>query len=390
MNDSRVIMLKEFARFFSSRVSAFATILLPGLLMATLYTAMGSMEGVRGPGDDDVLVVVSENTPSFLQQVAQEVGLELRNRDVDVSNPTGVRERIEAKEFDAVVRFPKDFESLAMNFGLARESSVPNVEVYYDASNMRSASAFKILSNVLDAYESRIANVFDVNAGGTVYEVGDKESSTAKVIGKLFPALLLLMLFQSILAIAAESIAGEKERGTLATVLATPVRRASIVWGKLAATAAIGILAAVFSVSGLIVGFRNMSGGEMQITAYGVREYALVAAALVPFALIAAVLAIVISALAKTTKEAQIYLTAIQILIAGSAVIVGLIEIENLAVGYYFLPFFNSALVLSETLSLSSSMSKVLLVAVVNMLCAIVGTLVATRIMNSERFMFQR
>ena len=90
-----------------------------------------------------------------------------------------------------------------------------------------------MMRDFLDTYESALANKFDVNPGEEVYDMATEEDLSAQVFSMMVPMLLMIFLFSGCMAVAPESIAGEKERGTIATLLVTPVKRSHLAVGKI-------------------------------------------------------------------------------------------------------------------------------------------------------------
>ena len=73
-----------------------------------------------------------------------------------------------------------------------------------------------------------MANKFDINAGEEAYDCATKEDVVGQIFSMMLPMLMMIFLFSGCMAVAPESIAGEKERGTNATLLVTPMKRSSL------------------------------------------------------------------------------------------------------------------------------------------------------------------
>ena len=99
--------------------------------------------------------------------------------------------------------------------------------------------------NLLDAYENSIANKFDINAGEGTYDLASERDTSATFFAALLPMLLMIFLFSGCMAVAPESIAGEKERGTITTILVTPIRRSDLAIGKITALSVIALLSGI-------------------------------------------------------------------------------------------------------------------------------------------------
>lgn len=77
----------------------------------------------------------------------------------------------------------------------------------------------------------------------------------------MLPMLLMLFLFSGCMAVAPESIAGEKERGTIATLLVTPMKRSDLAIGKILALALIALLSGISSALGTVLALPQADGG---------------------------------------------------------------------------------------------------------------------------------
>ena len=69
----------------------------------------------------------------------------------------------------------------------------------------------------------------------------------------IMPMLMVSFLFSGSMGVAPEAIAGEKERGTMATLLVTPINRAHIAIGKILSLSVIALLSGLSSFLGVIL-----------------------------------------------------------------------------------------------------------------------------------------
>lgn len=392
MREILIIAKKEFARFFSNKATAFTALFLPGLLMAGMYTAMGNMEGVGEPDEDATFTIAVSHLPQSIEAIADNSPITFIEISDDTPDKDTMRQAINDEEYDAYAVFPDNFDTTVSTRtnDESNQGSLPIIAIYYDYGSEKSYTAFETLSGILTAYESSLVNVFDINTGEEQYDLSGDDTVLAKVLGMILPMLILIMLVTSINAISAESIAGEKERGTIATLLATPIRRSSIVWGKLITVAIIGVTSTVFTIAGVIVGLANMSDRELTLSLYSVYDYLLLAVVLISFSLVISVLMIILSALARDIRGAQVYFTAIYIVVMALALFVGMDGESSVSVPYYFIPFYNTACALVDVFAFETTGLTVGITALVNIALSVLGVFVAQKILNSERFMFQK
>ena len=121
-----------------------------------------------------------------------------------------------------------------------------------------------------------------------------------------------------IMAVAPESIAGEKERGSIATLLVTPVRRSELAIGKIVSLSVAALLSGLSSFAGTMLSMPKLMGlssDQLSAAAYGVREYALLLAVVLSTVLLVIALISIISAAARSVKEAGTTVSPLMLLV---------------------------------------------------------------------------
>ena len=383
------IMKKELARFFGDKRTV-AGVLLPGVMIYVLYSFMGTAMGsVFGVEEDYVPSIQAVRLPQSIAALADSAGMALTEGE-EAGLPAAM-DQVAGQELDLLVVFPEDFDQAVADYSVASGEPAPHVEVYYSSVSTASQSAYMAFTGLLDSYESLLANKFDVNAGEGVYDLATAEESTGALFAMLMPMLLLMFLYSGCSAVAPESIAGEKERGTIATMLVTPIRRSDIAVGKILALAAITVLSGASSTLGTILSLPNLMGGaagEMDANIYGVRDYLFLAAVILSTVLVLVTLVALLSAFAKTVKEAQTYAVPLMILVMvlGITGMFGGGASQNLAV--YAIPLYNSVQCIVGIFSFSLLGQAVALTAAVNGAATLLGVFVLTRMFNSEGIIF--
>jgi len=171
-------------------------------------------------------------------------------------------------------------------------------------------------------------------------------------VGSTLPFILIVFCFLGAMYPAIDLAAGEKERGTLQTLLLVPVARWRLVVGKLLVVFVTGVVAAVLSLVGLGVWLGLQSGqmsgalGEV-LSAIGVIDLSLIGAMLVPTSLIFASLLLGISIYAKSFKEAQSYIAPLNMLVLMPAFMATLPGVE-LDFATALIPVTNVALAIKD------------------------------------------
>lgn len=383
------IAQKELARFFSNKVSALVAIVLPGLLIFVMWTFMGNAMGTMfAPDENKQPTIAVVNEPASIDARSSEANIKIV-REERVPDAEDMRARIEQGDVKAFAVFPEGFDEAVAAYDPASGTPAPQVDVYYNSTDPDSGRAFTALSALLDAYESSLANRFDVNAGQGLYDVAEERDIAGSLVVSIVPLILLIFLFTSCMSIAAESVAGEKERGTMATLLATPINRRDIALGKVLALSLIGLIIAASSLLGIFAGLPGIMQGSVNLNVYGVVDYILLAFVVASTTLVIVVLITIVSTLAKTVKEASMYMTPLMILVMFVGIL-GMFGDAQSELVYYFIPLYNSVQCMVGIFSFESQPIQVAVCVASNLVYTGIGILVLQRMFNSERLMFAR
>lgn len=383
------IARKELARFFANKAAAIVAIVLPGLLIFLMWSVMGSaLAGTFGSDAQEAPKVAAVNLPDGIGRAAEAAGIQVVPVD-GLPDAAGIRQGIAAGDAGAYAVFPDGFDQQVSVYEPSTGKPAPQVEIYYDSTDGASSSAYAAFSSLLSAYESSLANRFDVNAGEGAYDVAEERDRTAALVVSIVPMLLLILLFSGCMSVAAEAVAGEKERGTMATLLATPIRRSDIALGKVCALALIGLAIAASSAVGIVAGLPGLMQGQLDVNVYGPSEYALLILVIFATTLVMVVLITAVSALAKTTKEAQLYLTPVMIVVVGVG-LSGMFGGAQADAVLYLIPLYNSVQCMMGIFTFDIQPLNVAVCVAANLAYTGIGVAVLQRMFGSERLMFAR
>lgn len=384
------IFKKELARFFKDRRTLIA-LLMPGLLIYIIYSLMGNFMGdAFMPDEDHKPIVYTVNAPEFVGNIFPSEMFEVKDsKDVEAE-----KQEIINESADLIVIFPENFTEYVLSYSSATNTIVPNIQIYYCSANTNSAMAYQTAVAVLDAFESSMANVFDINLPSSedqVFDLSSEEDVTGMLFSMLMPMLLVMLLFSGCMAVAPESIAGEKERGTIATLLITPTKRSHIAIGKILALSLMALMSGASSTIGIVLSLPKLMGGTMEIdgSVYGVTDYAMVALVILSTVLVLITVISIISAYAKTIKEASTYVTPLMI----ASMLIGLTGMMGSAATnplLYLIPIFNSVQSMIGIFSFEGDLVNVLITVGANIAVTAVGVFALTRMFNSEKIMFNK
>lgn len=384
------IIRKEFQRFFGDRRMLLTTVLLPGLMIYVIYSLMGSFMADRFTvGEEERPLVYVQSLPESMEPLFAQLPLTMETADDAAQAMNAVSSDAAA----AYVEFPEAFDGSVAAYDVQSGEPAPNIKLYYNSASVASDSARAVLVNAFDAYESSLANRFDINAGDDNYDLASERDLTAMIFSMLVPMLMLMFVFSGCMAVAPESIAGEKERGTIATLLVTPMKRSELAIGKIISLSVIALLSGFSSFLGTILSLpklMGMSGAEMSVRAYGVAVYGQLLLVVLSTVLVIIALISIISAFTKSVKEASTTISPLMVLV----MLIGITSMLGNGAPQqpllYLIPLYNSVQAMNGILAFSSNGLHIALTVISNVVYACVGAFVLTRMFNSEKIMFTR
>lgn len=385
------IIKKEFARFFKDTRLWITALILPGLLIFAMYSLMGTIiadiEEKETGGTSTAYVL---NMPQSLSQSlgsAFTVNVDIAEADAQAAVREGKAELL--------IVFPQDFDEAIKDYSPSLGTPAPNVRIYYNSAETKSLTAYSTATALLSAYEETLANKFDVNRPATendLFDLADAQSTARTALAMVVPMVLLMLLFSGCMSVAPESIAGEKERGTIATLLVTPVKRGSVAIGKILALSAIALLSGLSSALGLVLSLPKLmgsAGGGLTLSMFGFGDIVAILAVILSTVLIFVTLISIISAYAKSVKEASGLVVPLMIIVLLCGVF-SMFAGGLTSLGLYFIPVFNSATVISSVMSGAMSAAGVAITVCVNVAVAALLVFVLTLMFKSEKIMFNK
>ena len=396
-NNTWTIIRKEFARFFGDRQLVFTTVIMPGLLIYLIYSLMGvGIRNMETHGEQDVVTVRVENMPQSVAPILSSLDSSIVILQQPVSQAD--IDALQDKEINAIaMRFPADFDALVANYDPMGGQPAPNVEIYYNSANNASDRVFTIMQTALNAYEDGMANRFDINRAdeeGQTFNQASDDQVVGDILSKLLPMLIIMMLFSGVMAIAPSSIAGEKERGTIATLLVTPMRRNELALGKIVSLSCIALLSGISSFIGIALSLPNMiqadsNGIEIPFN-YTTSDYAALLLVIFASVLVMASAISLLSALAKDVKNAGTMITPFMLVVM-LAGLLPMFQTETVhSLVSYFIPFYNSIQVMADVFAHSLNWTALLITLGSNIVYTGIAIWGLTRMFNSEKVMFSK
>lgn len=360
-NNTITVMKKELARFFGDRRLVITTLLLPGIMIYVVYSFLGSvMMKTMLPEDTYVAKASVVDMPDSVREEMRELRVDWQQADRE--QLTEIRQEIQEKQVDGLVVFPADFDTVVENYQVSSGEPAPNVEIYYNSAEPESAHFYNEVSEVLEQYETSLANKLDINAGDSVYyDCATSKDTTGQMFSMMMPLLLMMFLYSGCMSVHPESIAGEKERGTIATLLVTPMKRSSLALGKVFSLSIIALLAGCSSFIGTFAALPKMMGGELtgvDSSVYVPMDYAMLLLIILSTVMVLVSMIALVSAFAKSVKEAATTVSPFTIVVTFIGLSPMLSQGKEIPLYRYLIPVYNSVQCMNGIFSFSYRRQK--------------------------------
>lgn len=390
-NNTITVMKKELARFFGDRRLVLTTLLLPGCMIYLVYSLLGNvMMKSLLPEEAYVAKAYVVDLPESLQENLRTLRVDWHPADRE--QLTQIRQEIQDKQVDGLVIFPQNFDEAVTEYQVDSKEPAPNVEIYYNSARTESSHFYSEVSKVLEEYENSLANKLDINAGDSVYyDCATSKDTTGQMFSLMMPMLLMMFLYSGCMAVAPESIAGEKERGTMATLLVTPIKRSSLALGKVFSLSIIALLAGCSSFIGTFAALPKMMGGEMtgvDSSVYVPMDYVMLLIVILSTVLVLVSTISLLSAFARSVKEASTTVSPLMIVITFVSLAPMLSQGNEIPLYRYLIPVYNSAQCMNGIFSFAYQPVEILVTAAVNLCVAGILVYGLTRAFHSEKVMF--
>jgi sodium transport system permease protein len=374
MNFSNVITvyLKELKDTLRDRRALMSMVIIPTIVMPALTFGVGKIAaGVVSKAREEVpavMVLGGEDSPTVVAGLRQDKKLRV------VATAADWKEQISDKKLRAAVRIPAGFEA-----GLKAGAADPVIVYNYDGE-LKSSFAVNELEKffrnlrdqtVTDRLKERNLPATLVRPFETKREnVAAPEKVGGNLLGGIVPYIIIILCFTGAMYPAMDLTAGEKERGTMETLLCSPVARVDLVLGKFLMVLTGSLSAMILSltsmtlsaaVAGMIFAAKTGpaqlaaaasqaqgAGGTMpMIDPLGLLG---VVAMVLPVAVLFSALIFTVALFAKSYKEAQSYVAPMIFIVILPAV-VGMLPGNDLNARLALVPILNLSLVCKEMLS---------------------------------------
>lgn len=374
------LMKKEFHRFFHDP-RLIVTMLIPGLLIFCIYSIMGS--AIWGEDDKAYSFNVYVSGESELQtRLETTIGDDWKMTPVE--DLEAAKKEVEEGNATALVVFSEDFDEKMAAYDPASGEPAPTVVIFYDGANEESLAFYNLATALFDAYEQQISNKFDVSE----FNFSSDIDMMTSMMSGLLPFLVVIFIFSACMSVTLESVAGEKERGTLATILITSARRTDVALGKVIPLSCMSAIGATSSFLGVVLSLPKLMGMSIGgfMTSFGFLSYLALFLLILSVVPLIVSLVSVVSTYAKSVKEASAYTSVVMIL----TMVLSIVSAFVSGIGDWIvaIPVLNAVVCMQSVMTGSIMIWQTFVSVGINLVYTALLVFAISKMLSSERIMF--
>ena len=389
----RTIFKKEIIDIIRDKKTLFMGIVLPLILYLLLMIIMTQIMTISMNSiENDYINIAFEKYPS------KELITLIKNYDSDcvinIVKSKNYKKDLEKGNIDAYV-------------DIKEKNKIENYKIYINSSKENSSTVNSKLEDIFNTYkEKKVKDKIEqlqLNVEETlepvVYSTIDlakTEEVAGLLLGQILPLILIMGVLLGAIYPAIDSMAGEKERGTLETLFTLPISNLELVMGKYMAVSLCAIVTAILNVVSIlmtliyILSTGNISG---QLLSNNFNIFALSGPLFITliciclFAMVVSAVSMCVCSLAKSFKDAQNYITPVMFLVLIPSY-ASMIPNLNLDRTTSIIPVVNISLLIKSVLSNNANLSLIALVFISNFAFVILSVILLSKLFNSEEILF--
>ena len=379
MNTILTVFKKEIKDTLRDKRTLMTAIVLPALLIPVLMYGMTVVtKMVMEKEENKKLSISLIDAPDAFLTYLDTTKMEIKS-GYDLK--TG-KEAIKADSLDAMIRFTSNFMELQ------EKMASPRVVLLYKQTNLSVESRMKkmverysddLLDQRIETLGISSATIKPINL--KTENVEEPQELVGQTVGGILPYMFIMFCFMGCMYPALDLITGEKERGTIETLLTVPASRFSILLGKVLTISIVGLAATVMSIVGMYFGVLFLPDLPEEISGVinsiiSPKFVTMLLAMLLPLCVFFAGLITTMVVKAKSFKEAQSIVSPFTVLIILPAALALLPGIE-LTWGTAMVPILNIALATKEIIAETINMGHFALIVASLIILAIIGVFIS-------------
>lgn len=288
--------------------------------------------------------------------------------------------------------------------GQLREGKM-QYDVYYLSSVTNSAYAANIVMEAFDELKEEMTRQKIQEAGMDLHEIlepiayekkdtASNEQSLGSIMGSILPFMLIISLLMGTMYPAIDTTAGERERGTLETILTLPVTNRQLIVSKFITVALIGMISAllnILSMGGIALYMYAIMDMQTDMGTFDMEKFApavlVCMLSVFAFSLFISAVTMCVTSFAKSYKEANNYITPLMLVVMFIGYI-GFIPNLELTQSMAMMPVANICLLIKNMLAFKVDYAAIAVVLISNVAYAVIAILFLSKIYDSEAILF--
>lgn len=278
-------------------------------------------------------------------------------------------------------------------------------DVYYLSSETNSSYAAGIIMDILDDLREDLTRQKLADEGMDVQmilepinygkqDIASSEQSLGSMMGSILPFMLVISLLIGTMYPAIDTTAGERERGTLETILTLPVTNRQLILSKFLTVAVIGMVSAILnilSMGAVALYMYKLMDLQTEVVSLDLAKFipAILVCILAVFAfsLFISAITMCVTSFARSYKEANNYITPLMLVVMFIGYI-GFIPNLELTQTMAMVPVANICLLIKNMMVFKIDYGAIAVVLLSNVAYAVMAILFLSKIYDSEAILF--
>ena len=391
----KTIFKKEMIDILRDKRTLFMGIILPLILYPVIMIIMTQiMTMSMGSIEEKDINIAFEKNPSKELVSLIENQTDKNTERINIVTTNNYKKDLQDGNIDAYI-------------GVKGKNKIENYKIYINSSKENSSSVNSKLEEIFTIYKDRkVKNKIEQSKldvketlNPVVYQtvdVAENEEVAGLVLGGILPFILIMGVLLGAIYPAIDSMAGEKERGTLETLFTLPISNLELVMGKYMAVSLCAIVTAILNVVSILMTLIYiLTTGELtgQLIFGSLKLSSLVFPLFITiicvclFAMVVSAISMCVCSLAKSFKDAQNYITPVMFLVLIPSY-VSMIPNISLDRTTAVIPVVNISLLIKSVLTNNTNLGLIALVFISNFAFVILSVIILSKMFNSEEILF--
>ncbi|MGL5346312.1 MAG: ABC transporter permease subunit/CPBP intramembrane protease [Peptostreptococcaceae bacterium] len=390
------IFKKEMLDILRDKKSLFMMIILPIILYPLLLVGFSQvlMMSMNSIEKQEITLAFNQSTNNAVLDRFINNQITKDNEGIKIIKSSNYEKDIKDGKLDAYISQEKKDNKLSF-------------KIYSNNSSDKSIVVNDKIVEILDDYKEDLVRSnlekegldYDYILEPITYEnidLAKNEEKAGYLLGQILPFILIMGVLLGAIYPAIDVMAGEKERGTLETLLTLPISNLELIIGKYLSVSFSAIVTALLNIISIFVSLVFMVYTQGVISSSDMSSFnlsSLIGPVIITiiciclFAMVVSALSMCVCSFAKSFKDAQNYITPLMLLIMIPSY-ASMVPAMKLTPTTSVIPVINISLLIKSVMSFDSNVGLISMVLISNLAFVILSVVVLSKIFNSEDILF--